>query len=85
MLFVLYVSFVALLLFDGGDFHVTFCGFDGEVDAIVDGDAVQEARVGYWKFHLHGRHQALDVSVVDLDCGSFEIDALHDPNALIRV
>ena len=34
-------AFCGLLLFYGDDFHLAFCGFDGEVDAIVDGDAVE--------------------------------------------
>ena len=65
-----FVPFVAIFLYRD-DFHLTLGGFDGEVDAIVDGDAVQQACVGHRKFHLHCGHQAIDVLVIDFDRRAF--------------
>ena len=56
-----------------------------EVDAVVDGDAVQKVRVCHRKLHLHRGHESLDVSVIDLDRRSLRIQALHDSNTMIRI
>ena len=76
--------FVALFfLLDRSDPHLTGIGFDSEVDAIVDGDAVQHAGVCHRKFHLHRGHQPLDVTMIDLDCRPLRIQTLHDSNTMI--
>ena len=86
MIFCDLCAFLWLSLFlDRGDLHLTGVVLNSEINLIVDGDAVQHAGVCHRKLHLHCRHEALDVSMIDLDGGSTRIQTLHDPDTMIRI
>ena len=62
-----------LLLLDRRNRHLAGVIDHGKVDVIVNGETVQQRDLGHSKFHLHRRHQALDIVMIDQDRGQLRI------------